>query len=172
MGAFLSVMKPIRALIVDGHALFLKALRAHIEGLRDLEVAGAAKDGMSALALHRALRPELIVMNTSLPELSGLEACGRMKERDKNVKVILYSGIGIDPCGMHKRYGADASLAQEDLFDKLPSVVKSLDSGWRSRVLRFGRDEEATDEDELLDEELERIAAAGMDPDIAKNGEP
>src|SRR5256712_357615 len=63
----------IRVLIADGHHAVREAVRAMLALEQDVEIAGEAADGETALGLARELRPNLVVLDASMPALSGLE---------------------------------------------------------------------------------------------------
>src|SRR5256712_6257758 len=63
----------IRVLIADGHHAVREAVRAMLALEQDVEIVGEAADGETALRLARELRPNLVVLDASMPALSGLE---------------------------------------------------------------------------------------------------
>ncbi len=65
---------PIRVLIADDHLLFTEALEAILSGDTRIEVAGRARDGGEAVALAEKLKPDLVLMDVSMPVLDGIEA--------------------------------------------------------------------------------------------------
>jgi NarL family two-component system response regulator LiaR len=82
-------MQPTRVLIVDDHALFRQGVRSTIELEEDFEVVGEAKDGLEALAKARELKPDLILMDISMPHCSGLEAVSAIKKALPGVRIIM-----------------------------------------------------------------------------------
>jgi DNA-binding NarL/FixJ family response regulator len=82
-------MKPASVLIVDDHALFRHGVRTTIERDGDLQVVGEATDGGEALAQARQLHPDLILMDISMPNCSGLEAVRAIKCELPRCKVIM-----------------------------------------------------------------------------------
>ncbi|HMO68700.1 MAG TPA: response regulator, partial [Novosphingobium sp.] len=63
---------PLRTLIVDDEPLAVERLQVICAGLPGLSVAGTASDGAAALRLVEALRPDLILLDMTMPELDGL----------------------------------------------------------------------------------------------------
>jgi two-component system nitrate/nitrite response regulator NarL len=82
-------MQPTKVLIVDDHALLRQGVRNTIEPQEDFEVVGEAEDGAEALAKAREMKPDLILMDISMPHGSGLEAVSAIKKELPDVKIIM-----------------------------------------------------------------------------------
>lgn len=82
----------IRILIVDDHALFAEVLQAALES-RPLEVVGRATSGREGVALARALRPDLVLMDLGLPDIDGLTAGQRILQELPGTKVVAVTGL-------------------------------------------------------------------------------
>lgn len=80
-------MKKDRVLLVDDHELFRQGLVSLINGQLDLEVVGQAGDGFEALQLARRLRPDLIVMDVTMPVCDGVEATRLIRQVDELAQV-------------------------------------------------------------------------------------
>ena len=85
-----------RVLLVDDHELMRDGLRALFEMDEEFEVAGEAGDARTAVALAAASRPDVIVMDISLPDLSGIEATGQTLGQAPEGKVVALS-VHADP---------------------------------------------------------------------------
>jgi DNA-binding NarL/FixJ family response regulator len=68
----------ISVLLVDDHSLVRRGFRRILEDARDITVVGEASDGAEAVKLAEQLRPQLIVMDCALPNMSGLDATRRI----------------------------------------------------------------------------------------------
>jgi DNA-binding NarL/FixJ family response regulator len=82
-------MQPTKVLIVDDHALLRQGVRNTIEPEEDFEVVGEAEDGAKALAKAKELKPDLILMDISMPHGNGLEALSAIKRELPDVKIIM-----------------------------------------------------------------------------------
>jgi DNA-binding NarL/FixJ family response regulator len=82
-------MQPTKVLIVDDHVLLRRGVRNTIEPQEDFEVVGEAEDGMEALAKAKELKPDLILMDISMPHCNGLEAVSAIKRELPDVKIIM-----------------------------------------------------------------------------------
>lgn len=69
-----------RILIVDDHGLIRAGLRALLDSEEDIEVVGDAGDGNTAVQLANELKPDIVLMDISMPEMNGIEATGKIKE--------------------------------------------------------------------------------------------
>jgi len=78
----------IRILLADDHQILLDALRRLLSGENGMEVVGEARDGYTALNLATTLKPDVVVMDISMPELNGIETTRRLSSQHPNIKVI------------------------------------------------------------------------------------
>jgi len=81
--------EPIRVLIVDDHAVVREGLRSFLELQDGIEVAGEAGDGAEAVDAAERLRPDVVLMDLVMPEVDGLEAMRRLRERLPRTRVIV-----------------------------------------------------------------------------------
>ncbi len=81
----------LRVLLADDHTLVRAGLRKLLESIPHLEVVGEASDGLALLALNAELRPNLVLMDISMPGLNGLETTARLRKECPDTKVIILS---------------------------------------------------------------------------------
>lgn len=108
----------MRLIIADDHALFRDSLKNLLTG-RGLDVVGVAANGRQAVEMSRSLRPDVVLMDLSMPEMDGLTATRLISADDdlKSVKVVVLT----------------ASTEDEDLFEAIKSgaegyLLKDLES--------------------------------------------
>jgi DNA-binding NarL/FixJ family response regulator len=84
-------------LIVDDHAVIRRSLRQLFESRSGWEVCGEAVNGRDAIEKARELKPDLIVLDLSMPEMDGLQAARVLKSVMPEVPIILFTNFGQDP---------------------------------------------------------------------------
>jgi DNA-binding NarL/FixJ family response regulator len=117
-------------LLADDHAIFRMGIRKIIEEMEGLVVCGEANDGLELLELLKTTRPDLIILDISMPHLRGLEATEEIKRLYPDVKILLLT--------MHKKKsfvqlglkaGADGFLLKEDADSELYRAIENLKQG-------------------------------------------
>ena len=83
--------RPLRVLVVDDNRLFVETLVATLELTPQLDVVGAAFDGLEALDRAERLRPDVVLMDVAMPGLDGVEATHRLRRRLPHVQVVMLS---------------------------------------------------------------------------------
>ena len=81
----------IRILVADDHTLMRMGLKKLIAGFADCEVVADVADGREAVRLARTLSPDVALLDITMPELNGLDACKRILREQPQIKVILLS---------------------------------------------------------------------------------
>jgi DNA-binding NarL/FixJ family response regulator len=80
-----------RILIADDHAMMRKGLRTTIEPHPGWEVCGEATDGLEAFEQTKLLKPDLVILDVSMPVLNGLEVAHRISMTMPEVKILLFT---------------------------------------------------------------------------------
>jgi len=89
-------MKKITVLIVDDHAIVREGLRLIIETFEDIAVVGEAADGQQAVREAQRVRPDVVLMDLSMPLLNGVEATRQITMERPGTKVIVLSTYSDD----------------------------------------------------------------------------
>jgi two-component system response regulator NreC len=82
-------MNKISVLLVDDHTIVRKGLRSLLDAEADIQVIGEAEDGREAVEQVGRLRPQVVVMDITMPGLNGLEATRQITERLPQVQVVV-----------------------------------------------------------------------------------
>ena len=90
-------MDTLRLLVADDHEIVRKGLRSILEQQPGWQVAGEAKDGRETVAKAKELKPDVIVVDISMPSLNGLEATRQMLKEDAKTKVLILTMHDTDP---------------------------------------------------------------------------
>jgi DNA-binding NarL/FixJ family response regulator len=114
----------MRVLLADDHALFRDGLRSVLEA-RGLEVVGEAKNGREAVELNKRLRPDVVLMDLSMPDLDGLAATKLILAEQRDARVVILTASEEDA----DLFEAIKSGAQGYLFKNVQSdeLVRSLE---------------------------------------------
>ncbi len=81
-------MSSIRVLIAEDHRTVREGLEMILKAQPDIEVVGEAGDGQAAVEMAKALNPDIVIMDVSMPQLNGLKATRELQRSRPNVKVL------------------------------------------------------------------------------------
>ena len=120
---------PCTLLIADDHWVVRQALRTVVAGQPHLHVGGEAADGFQALALSEQLKPDLMLLDISLPGLTGMQVLEQLNTREKSPSVIIFTMHPADQYARHVRnLGAKGFLSKDSdaatILDTLDRVMQ------------------------------------------------
>ncbi|WP_158125062.1 response regulator [Vibrio fluvialis] len=122
--------KPIRVVIVDDHRVVLEGFMARLEMEPEIEVIATASNGLEALEVVKQHRPDVILMDVSMPIMNGIDATRLIKEEVPDAKVLMLT--------MHdnREYimkmmqaGAVGYMLKEISAEKMVQAIKTVNLG-------------------------------------------
>ena len=125
-------MSQIKILLVDDHAVVRMGFKMLIEAETDIKVIGEAESGEAAVKLFQELKPDIIVMDITMPGIGGLEAIDRIIAKDKNTKILVLSAHedSVHPKRVLNA-GAMGYLTKRSAAEELIKAIKSIHQGKR-----------------------------------------
>jgi DNA-binding NarL/FixJ family response regulator len=84
-------VKPLRILIADDHDLLRRGVRALLESHAGWEICGEAITGREAVTKAEELKPDIVILDISMPDLNGVEAASRIRKASANTEVLVLS---------------------------------------------------------------------------------
>ena len=122
--------EPIRAMIVDDHALFRRGLEMVLEEEPDIELVGQASDGAEAVEKAAESLPDVVLMDIRMPRSSGIEACRAMKEEAPSAKIVILT-ISDEEEDLFEaiRAGASGYLLKDIPLDEVADAVRAVHGG-------------------------------------------
>lgn len=124
----------MRVLVVDDHPAFRRALTSALRMVDGFEVAGEAGGGVAACREAQALEPDVVLMDLSMPDLSGIDAMKQIHQNQPGVPVVILTAHA-DP-GVEREAreaGASGFLAKGIGLDELVVVLNDAARPGRSR---------------------------------------
>ena len=122
-------MNPIRVLIVDDHPLFRFGMRTLLETENGFEVVGEAATGQEALALTNQLLPDVILMDISMPGLSGIETTRRILDQHPQTGILIVTMLDDDSLFPALRAGAHGYLLKGADGDETLRAIRAVANG-------------------------------------------
>jgi len=117
----------MKILIADDHGIVRQGLKSLLETRLNLEVVGEAEDGMAAVKMVKALQPDVVIMDITMPQLNGVEATRMIHQDHPNIKIVALS--------MHPEKhivkeileaGASAYVLKSYLFDEISRALEAV----------------------------------------------
>ena len=112
-------MEPIRILLADDHTLFRKGIWTLLQGMPGLQIVGEAGNGQEATNLAHSLIPDVVLMDISMPGMSGIEATQQILKENPHIGIVLVT-----------------------MFDEPESAFEGMRAGARGYVLKEAEPEE------------------------------
>lgn len=116
-----------RVLLVDDHALIRRGVQAILRSFPEWDVCGETDNGRDAVRLTDELKPDLIIMDVSMPGLNGIEATRKIRQTQPEVKVVLLTlHESVDLAREAFRAGARGYLLKADADQELLRALHTV----------------------------------------------
>jgi DNA-binding NarL/FixJ family response regulator len=121
----------LRVLVVDDHAAYRRALTSALRLVGDIEVAGEAGGGVAACEEAVELAPDVVLMDLSMPDLSGIDAMKKIHEHQPDLPIVILTAHADDGVERESRAaGARGFVAKGTGLDDLVLVLhEAVDTG-------------------------------------------
>lgn len=120
-------MNAVRVLVADDHEVVLEGVRALIERQPDLEVCGLAANGREAVELAQKTKPDVVVLDMSMPELDGLDVIRLLKKTLPETEVVVFSAHSSEEM-VEEVFdaGAKSYIEKSEASQDLVTAIRSL----------------------------------------------
>jgi len=120
----------IRVFIADEHTLLREGLRALLAQHSEVTVVGDAPDGKTTLSEAVRLRPDIVLMNITLPGMNGMEVTAHLKRRLPTMRVIMLTSVKSEEYLRESlRVGADGYLLKDASHEELVLALRNVTQG-------------------------------------------
>ncbi len=117
--------EPVDVLLIDDHSTVRRGLAQLLDAQEDMRVVGEAQGGREGIELVREQRPEVVLMDVSMPGMSGVEATRKIKAEMPEIRVIGLSMHDLDGTRESMlRAGADAYLTKDSDPEDLMATIR------------------------------------------------
>lgn len=123
-------MLPCRVVLADDHVLIREMIKKTIEPINNLQVVGEAGDGLECIEAVKRLKPDMVILDITMPKVHGIGAIKEIKTISPNTKILVLT--------MHKSKlhisralsaGADGYLLKENAFNDLVLAIEKVRQG-------------------------------------------
>jgi two-component system response regulator NreC len=121
--------KKVRIVLAEGHTILREGLRALLSSNSNLEIVGDAEDGLKAVDCVKKLEPDLLLMDLSIPRMSGIETIKNIKNRYPETKIIALTTRNEDYLLATLHAGADGYVLEDATHNELVMAIKNVMAG-------------------------------------------
>ncbi|SDL73839.1 response regulator [Microbacterium azadirachtae] len=123
-------MSAVRVLIADDQALIRAGLAMVLGAQPDIEVVGEAQDGIEAVALASAHRPDVVLMDVQMPRMDGLEATKELVTSGSGIRVLVLTTFDLDAYAFGAiEAGASGFLLKDSDADDIVAAIRAVAAG-------------------------------------------
>ena len=129
----------ISVFLVDDHRILREGLALLLQSQSDIRVVGEAEDGREAVGKILAARPDVVLMDITMPELNGIEAARQIRSESPSTKIIILS-VHSDSEHVFQVFqaGVQGYLLKESAGSEVVKAVREMETGDKVRVATYG----------------------------------
>jgi two-component system, NarL family, invasion response regulator UvrY len=122
----------MKILIADDHSIVREGLKQYVKTLGEVSLIDEAVDGNEAWAKIKAGCYDLVILDVSMPGMSGLDVLRKIKERNLHARVLILSVHPQEQYAVHAfKLGASGYISKDNAFEELTLAIKKIVSGGR-----------------------------------------
>ena len=120
----------IRVMLVDDQEMVRVGFRLILQAEADLTIVGEAADGVAAVELAHAARPDVVLMDVRMPKMDGIEACGLIREHHPATRVMMLTTFDLhDYVHAALRAGASGFMLKDAPAEQLVDAIRIVANG-------------------------------------------
>jgi DNA-binding NarL/FixJ family response regulator len=120
----------IRVIIADNHLIIHASLHKILDDIPDIEIVGEATTGYSTVELAKKMKPDVIIMELSIPDMNGFTAANRILKSDPDIKILVLS-MHTDKWNVERAFktGASGYLTKNCTIEELTLAIRTVHYG-------------------------------------------
>lgn len=120
----------IKILLVDDHMVVVEGVKSALQGHPEFEIVGSASDGLEAVDMAKTLRPDVVLLDISIPNLNGVQATSQIKQFDNEIAVVIFTMYSDKEYIVSLfRKGISAYILKEEPMSNLILALKAVKEG-------------------------------------------
>ena len=120
----------IRILIVDDHEIFRIGIQEALSHFSDIQIVGAAVDGSDAVQQTLRLKPDIVLLNVTMPGMDGLQATAEIRKHNISSKIILLTGVATGKSvSAAIKAGAQGYVLNDTSLDEVLNAIRTVHKG-------------------------------------------
>jgi DNA-binding NarL/FixJ family response regulator len=123
-------MEKVKILIVDDHRVVIEGIKSSLKEHTEFEVVGGAIDGLQAVEFVKTLKPDIVIMDISMPNLNGIEATRQINQFSPETRVVIYTMYSDKELVIDLfKVGISAYVLKDDPLSDLILALKAVKGG-------------------------------------------
>ena len=123
-------MEKVKILIVDDHRVVIEGIKSSLQEHPEFEVVGEAGDGLEAVECVKTLKPDIVIMDISMPNLNGMEATRQINQLSTETPIVIYTMYSDKELVIDLfKAGVSAYVLKDDPLSDLILALKAVKGG-------------------------------------------